>query len=369
MRLLPAFILMGCVNPEPIERDEDPAISAAPVGVVSIDLGPTTAEVWYPAGDEALDGHQDPLDVLRWVPVEVQELLGDDLDLADPLTGAYRDARIRQPERPYPVLIFSHGFGGMRLQSYDLTVHLASRGFVVIAPDHPGRNLSDQLPCLFSPPLPGCNLGIGGDDPAPAHVEAALDWIDDANLTGPFLAALDVDKIGMLGHSAGGGTTSRVGSDNERFSALLPMGGGAVIERDVPSLFMSATCDGIVPHSRVVEAESESVNSQLLSLRGGGHLAFSDLCELDLGTVADEILRPRDDVNSLILNQLTNLATDGCPGYIPDDPPDESCEDGFLDFELSHPILRHYATAFFEAELEGSGPGVQGGIFSQATLD
>lgn len=367
--MLPFAILVGCLAPEPLELSDDPASSGAPVGVVTIALGSTTAEVWYPAGDEATEQQPDRLDVLRWVPAEVQERLGEDLDLNDPSTGAYRDARIRRPERPYPVLVFSHGFGGMRLQSYDLTVHLASRGFVVIAPDHPGRNLADQLPCMFSPPLPGCELGIGGEDPAPEHIEQALDWLEDANLTGTFIAALDLDNIGMFGHSAGGGTTSRFGSDDTRFSALLPMGGGAVIERDVPSLFMSATCDGIVPHSSVVSAEAGSTDSRLLSVHGGGHLAFSDLCELDLGTVADEVLRPRDDVNTFILNQLANLATDGCPGPAPQDPPAEACADGFLDLDISHPIIRHYATAFFEAELAGRGPGLQAGVFSEATLD
>ena len=39
---------------------------------------------------------------------------------------------------PYPLLVFIHGTGGFRYNSLMNMVHLASRGFVVIAADHPG---------------------------------------------------------------------------------------------------------------------------------------------------------------------------------------------------------------------------------------
>jgi predicted dienelactone hydrolase len=43
----------------------------------------------------------------------------------------------------WPVIVFSHGFGGIRFQSYFLTERLATHGFIVIAPDHPGNTLVD----------------------------------------------------------------------------------------------------------------------------------------------------------------------------------------------------------------------------------
>lgn len=372
MRPLALFAALAtaaaCAGPEPLDLPDDPGAAGVPVGVTTIRLGSTDAEVWYPAADEAADQTQERLGLLRWVPEVVQERLGE-LNLNDPPTGAVREARLRRPVEPYPVVIFSHGFGGMRYQSFDLTVHLASRGFVVIAADHRGRNLADQLPCVFNPALPGCNIGLGQPDPAPPDIEAAVAWAEQANESGPFEAALDLERLGMFGHSAGGGSTSRVGTEDARFKALMPMGGGGVIERDVPSAFISATCDGIVAHDRVVTAAEQSVDATMISLTGGGHLAFSDLCVLDLGTIADEVLRPRDDINTLILNQLTRLATDGCPGYIPDNPPEPSCADGFLPLEVSAPILRHYTAAFFEAELSGRGPGLQGGLFDEAIVE
>ncbi len=368
MRLLPFSLLVACAGPEPIVLPDDPAASGAPVGVTTIRLGATDAEVWYPAADEAADDEQERLGVLRWVPQVVQDRLGP-LDLNDPPTGAVRDARLRRPEAPYPVVIFSHGFGGMRYQSYDLTVHLASRGFVVIAADHRGRNLLDQLPCVFSPVLDGCNLGLGQDDPAPPDVEAAVTWATEANLDGTFEGALDLDALGLFGHSAGGGTTSRVGTEDTRFKALMPLGGGAPIARDVPAVFISGTCDGIIAHDRLIEAAEASADATMIGIRGAGHLAFSDLCTLDLGGIAEEVLEPRDDINNLILGQLTRLATDGCPGVIPEEPPTADCADGYLPLEVSAEINRHYVTAFFEAELAGRGPGVQPDLFPEAVFE
>ena len=58
---------------------------------------------------------------------------------------------LRSPETPYPVVFFSHGLGGARVQSINYTTHLASRGYVVLSADHVGRRMTDLLPCLLSP--------------------------------------------------------------------------------------------------------------------------------------------------------------------------------------------------------------------------
>lgn len=368
MRLLCLISLIACGSPEPLRLDENPGTRGVPVGVTTLELGGTRAEVWYPATDRDAEEEPDRLDIYRWVPDNVQERLGE-LDLADPSTGAIRDARLRVPLEPYPVVIFSHGFGGMRLQSFDLTTHLASRGFVVISADHRGRNLADQLPCIFAPALEGCNLGFGQEDPAPPDIDAAVAWAIEANESGMFAEALDLENLGLAGHSAGGGSTAAVGGVDERFTALLPMAGGAAIEREVPTLFMSGTCDGIVEHDRVVQAKLDTEGARLITVRGAGHLAFSDLCALDLGEVARTELFPRDDVSHLVLNQLVRLATDGCPGDPPDPAPAEDCEDGYLPLEDSSAIVRYYATAFFEEQLADRGLGLREQPFDAADVE
>ena len=57
------------------------------------------------------------------------------------------DCDRRPPDRagdggPFPLVLFSHGFAGYRLQSTFLTTHLASWGFVVATVEHPYRNLT-----------------------------------------------------------------------------------------------------------------------------------------------------------------------------------------------------------------------------------
>ena len=45
----------------------------------------------------------------------------------------------------YPLVVFSHGYAGFRDQSTFLTAFLASWGFVVAAPDHYSRDLTEVL--------------------------------------------------------------------------------------------------------------------------------------------------------------------------------------------------------------------------------
>ena len=47
---------------------------------------------------------------------------------------------------PYPLIVFSHGNGGLGVQSFFLTEYLASHGYVVVCPDHTGNSLLTELP-------------------------------------------------------------------------------------------------------------------------------------------------------------------------------------------------------------------------------
>ena len=89
------------------------------------DSGPLAATVWYPALNP------DGLPEAASYPWGEFTLQGE----------ALRDAAPDPAGGPYPLVIFSHGLGGLRLQSLFYTEHLASYGFVVIAVDHPGSTL------------------------------------------------------------------------------------------------------------------------------------------------------------------------------------------------------------------------------------
>ena len=356
---------------EPLDLPDDPALAGVPVGVTTVEFEGITMDVWYPAAESAVGGPGEDVDVREFIPAEVSEVLGD-VDLPLISTVAVRDAPVREPVEPYPIVVFSHGFGGFRTQSVDVTVHLASRGYVVVSADHPGRMLGDVLPCLFDPPLTTCDMQavIGGDDPAPPQVEILLSWVEAAAVDegGVFEGRVDIAHIGMTGHSAGGATTSRVGDSEERIDAILPMGGAAETARDVPALLLAGSCDAMFTMDDMEEIFEGLADGQIVEILGAGHLAFTDLCTLDLAAFATEVLAPRDDINMLFLDSLVELAIDGCPGYLHDPPPSDDCADGYLPVETSSPIVRHYVTAFFDQQLRGTGPGVQAGVFADAEV-
>ena len=71
----------------------------------------------------------------------------------DPALKGARDAPLASNDLPLPMILFSHGSGGMPWQSTYFTAHLASYGFVVVAPPHPGNTITDCFPCTDSSAL------------------------------------------------------------------------------------------------------------------------------------------------------------------------------------------------------------------------
>jgi predicted dienelactone hydrolase len=102
----------------------------------------SSPEDWGPLGVGAL--------TLEWVDARGKEMLAEvwyparpDADaVAEPypplgLSGqAIRSADADTRFGPYPMVAFSHGYGGIRFQSIYLTEFLASHGFVVVSPQH-----------------------------------------------------------------------------------------------------------------------------------------------------------------------------------------------------------------------------------------
>lgn len=159
-----------------------------------------SATVWYPALDPGEDAEAGSY---RYGILRLEG-------------GALHDAAPDLQHGPYPLVVFSHGSGGFRLQSLYFVEHLASYGFVVIAADHPGNTLADTL--LFGN-VPG---GIV-DNYAyrPLDVLAQIDFMaGQAAEGGPFTGLVDVERVAVAGHSFGGFTALAAAGARLDFGAL-----------------------------------------------------------------------------------------------------------------------------------------------------
>ena len=350
------WLLLALACTESSILPEDPSVTGFPVGVRTVAVDELTVEIWYPASDDHQDEQGERLKLADWAGDVVIEHLGNppapELD-----TIAVRDAAIRDTGAAFPVVIFSHGFAGFRSQSVTLTTHLASRGYVVLSADHSGRMVGDLLPCLFDPFLDGCKPPLGDEDPAVDHVDTLADFAVRWPADDPLMPFVDADHLGLIGHSAGGGTTGEAGSADERFDALVPMAMGPEVSRDVPTLVLAGDCDAVVPLEDVRPGVQASFNSTLLVHEGAGHHVFSDICPLGLADWAEEYLLPRDDLREAFAGPLLTLANDGCAGTVPDTTLDGCDVDTFRPVEDVFPEVNGLVTSFLDLHLKGEGSG------------
>lgn len=357
-RLALSIVLVGAFAcapaPEPLDLPADPAEPGVPTGVMTVSLGDQVLEVWYPAGDDAAEHAPETVDWNAVVPEVIVERV-DAFTLPTMPGRSVRDATPRRLEEPVPVLLFSHGMAGFRTQSFDLTSHLASRGYVVVAPDHVGRTFADLGPCLFDPPADGCVIP-DGTDPAPEDLAFAQDWLT-TGLDAVGLAELvDLERRGVFGHSAGAGSSMRVGGSDPKIDAVLGLAGALeAFTGDVPIATIAGTCDGMITPDEISPASLDAGGVHA-DIAAAGHLAFSDLCGVDFGALAEELLAPRPDISDVFLEMLVALGTDGCAGYVP--APELDCGDAYMPLEESYPLVRHYSTVFFDDVLKGQGAGL-----------
>jgi predicted dienelactone hydrolase len=183
---------------------------------------------------------------------------------------------------PFPVLVFSHGSGGVPEQSLALTTHLASHGFVVAAPPHPGNTLRD---CPFT-----C-LELGqiraSLEERPADVRAVLDELARLNDEpgGRFEGRLALDRAGVLGHSLGGATAALVAADEPRVRAalllapaVLPEVTAAAARIALPTAIINGDRDILTPVAgarRLYDALPDTTPRALATVEGGDHLVFA----------------------------------------------------------------------------------------------
>jgi dienelactone hydrolase len=195
----------------------------------------------------------------------------------NPAYAAVVNAPVDLSAAPYPILMFSHGSCGTPTQSLFLTARLASYGFVVVAPPHPGNTLS-EFPTCGTPTAQAASFAE-----RPQDILFVLDAMlaADADSGSPFYGAIDETRIGMSGHSFGGLTVYLTVPLEPRFKVALPMApavpGSPVL--DIPSLTMLGQIDSVVNVPAIRTAYAAALPPKfLVEIADAGHFAFSGLC-------------------------------------------------------------------------------------------
>jgi predicted dienelactone hydrolase len=213
----------------------------------------------------------------------------------------------------FPVIVFSHGFGGSKDTYASLTAYWAARGYVVIQPTHDDSIAQRKANGEIHGVMQGFStLREDIADPAAwrnrtRDVSFVIDSLDEIERRVPGTAGkLDRSHVGAGGHSFGALTTELLGGltftppgaskpeslADRRISALLVLSGAGPRQHGVtesswenitaPLMLMTGTRDmgvgGLNPDMRIKPYELvHSVHKYAIVLQGGVHMTFTGM--------------------------------------------------------------------------------------------
>jgi predicted dienelactone hydrolase len=116
------------------------------------------------------------------------------------------DIYLPSTQRLHPIIVISHGLGSDRESFAYLAEHLASYGFVVAVPEHPGSN-AQQLQALLSGTADEVTTPREFID-RPLDIKYLLEQLNRLSRTEPALIGrLNLQQVGVVGQSFGGYTS------------------------------------------------------------------------------------------------------------------------------------------------------------------
>jgi predicted dienelactone hydrolase len=245
-------------------------------------------QVWYPATpDPETEPGPWTEDIDEIGPANAERLgfpsfVLDHLALAK--THSYPDAPLSPEEERYPVVLSSHGWTGFRTVNVDQSEALASYGYIVVSVDHTYGSIMTVFPDGRAIAVDDAALPEEEEVGPQAYQAAAqtlvevyaadlvfvLDSLEIINEEDDrFAGRLDLDRVGLFGHSTGGGAVVTACYSDERCVAAAGL--DAWVE-PVPRTIIS---DGLPEPFLSVRSEEWTSydNDPLLvdlSLHGGG---------------------------------------------------------------------------------------------------
>lgn len=205
----------------------------------------------------------------------------------------------------YPVIIFRSGIGALALAYTTLVEDLASHGYIVVGADAPYSTCVVALP--DGRVIHKSDQGNPGDAAVSESerdhmLEALLPvWTADTRFlldqvarlnaddpSGKFTGRIDLNSVGIIGHSFGGATAAQFCRDDDRCRAGIDMDGalhGSVVQAGIDKPFLFLLSDhgaALTSPDREIFDEIRSVarhdpaNTLMVTLIGADHFSFSD---------------------------------------------------------------------------------------------
>lgn len=255
--------------------------------------------IWYPATQ-----HGSPAPLTHH-PDEVMTALGNLMGLPGlPLQHlryftltASEDVPMQAADAPFPILVFSHGMVGLRLQNSSTLQTLASWGYVVVAIDHTdaaavtvfpdGEARFYNLERFGIPTAEEPTRALMNEHVFPVWVADQLfvyDTLEQWALNDALLGSkLDLNRIGSFGHSFGGATALEVCRIDHRCRAAVNMDGAlygnSVIQPAVRPILLMTSADSSQYADSVAEWSAMLANAAdavyWLELPNSTHFSFT----------------------------------------------------------------------------------------------
>lgn len=261
---------------------------------------------------------------------------------------------------PVPLTVYSHGFMGQKGGATFMAEHLASHGYLVVAPNFPLTNTE----------TPG---GAKLEDVV--NQPADVSFVIDQTLQSQEQLDLNIDenRIGLFGLSLGGLTTTLATFHprwkDDRVKAAVSLAGPADVfgpaffdHADVPFLMMGGTADGIVQYeANAAPIPSRVKTGGLLTFTGGTHIGFDQFAMsfIRLFGNPDNVMcsmmpeGDSEDAGKSPFNNLFGTAEDGLldrPKY-----PDMCLPtDDFMRSADQHALTKIALHAFFESHFSAN---------------
>jgi len=295
------------------------------------DYRAVSAEVWYPASPEKTSKIKCYMQSAPEISPAFGAFLGMPPFVFSHLckikTHSYLDANILAGSGPYPVLIFSHAFAGNIVQNTLLMEELASHGYIIFSVGHayetPFLYREDGSVVVFDPKNKAYQARLVEiDDPASniikSEVLTTLDldlqgrlysqlmlrnsnlvasvrtWAEDnqfimdqmASMNQPegiFAGQMNLERMGILGHSMGGAAAGQTCFVDARCKAGVNIDGfqyGDVLNGNLKQPFMflySASTQVLNKNINDVFYDQVQNDAYSLVINGATHEDFSDL--------------------------------------------------------------------------------------------